>query len=291
MQNIKHEERIKLLSKIAELEKSGKFDVDVNEDPPNIPLEPDEIDFLRDGAVEKFKSKLATSVGKTFLKKMIKSEQLIIKEIIGKENLKDIKNGAILTCNHFNPFDCFTIQAIFENQKEDKDKRLYKIIREGNYTNFPGFYGYLFRNCDTLPLSSNHQTMKKLYAAIETILNRGDCILIYPEQSLWLNYKKPKPLKDGAFRFAVKHNVPIIPMFITMKETNKLDEAEFPILEYYVHIEKPIYKNNNLSDKENMKLMKDKNYQIWKNIYEDFYQIPLEYSCDSKKLEDALKNG
>ena len=43
--------------------------------------------------------------------------------------------------------------------ENEKDKRLYKVIREGNYTNFPGLYGFFFRNCDTLPLSSNKRTM------------------------------------------------------------------------------------------------------------------------------------
>ena len=29
--------------------------------------------------------------------------------------------------------------------------------------------------------------------------------------------------------------------------------------------------------------MRDKNYEIWKNIYEDFYGIPLEYDTIENK--------
>ena len=46
-----------------------------------------------------------------------------------------------------------------------------------------------------LPLSSNKRTMVEFMKAVDTILQRGDYILIYPEQSMWWNYKKPKPLK------------------------------------------------------------------------------------------------
>ena len=37
---------------------------------------------------------------------------------------------------------------------------MYRVIREGNYTGFPGFYGVLMRHCNTLPLSSNFKTME-----------------------------------------------------------------------------------------------------------------------------------
>lgn len=78
------------------------------------------------------------------------------------------------------------------------------MIREGNYTNFPGFYGMLMRNCYTFPLSSNRDTMKKFLSSMDTVLQHGDFMLVYPEQSMWWNYRKPKPLKKGAYTFAAK---------------------------------------------------------------------------------------
>ena len=41
----KSEDRIKVLKKIEELEKEGKFDIDVEEDPPTIVLTPENIDL------------------------------------------------------------------------------------------------------------------------------------------------------------------------------------------------------------------------------------------------------
>ena len=224
------------------------------------------------------KTKIANTVAENFANELLKKNKLIIKEVRGIENLEEVKSGGIITCNHFNPFDVFTVEMVFKRTEIGKQKKLYKIIREGNYTNFPGFYGFLFRNCYTLPLSSNKKTMQNLLKAINKILDNKDFILIYPEQSMWWNYKKPKPLKDGAFKFAVRNDVPIVPIFITMEESNIIGEDGFPIMEYYVNIEKPIYKNKELTDRENINQMRDKNFAVWKDIYEEFYGTPLKYT-------------
>ena len=35
-----------------------------------------------------------------------------------------------------------------------------------------------------------------------------------------------------------------------------------------------------MEEKENTEIMKEKNYQVWKKVYEDFYKIPLKYTCE-----------
>jgi len=100
---------------------------------------------------------------------------------------------------------------------------------------------------------------------------------------MWWNYRKPKPLQKGAFSFAAKNNVPVLPCFITMRDTDQIGDDGFPIQAYTLHVAKPIYPDNNLSVNENINMLRDKNYQIWKDIYEDFYKIPLKYLCDEKE--------
>ena len=289
MDSSKYEERVNLLKKVEQYELEGRFDEDTNVDPPAPTLEPEDVDYLRKKITSKWiKTPVAMFLGELFFYSSARKKQIIIKDVIGLENLENLDTGGIIVSNHFNPFEAFAVEKIFLESKMSRKHKLYAVIREGNYTNFPGLYGFLFKNCRTLPLSSNHQTMKKFFDAVKTILGDGDFILIYPEQSLWWNYRKPKPLKDGAYRFAVRHNVPIIPFFITTKESDILDDAGFPILEYYVHIEKPIYKDDNLKEKENVQKMKKDNFLIWKKVYEDFYKIPLEYTCDKNKLPDYI---
>jgi len=218
------------------------------------------------------------------LDKILEENKLIIKEINGIEILQKVQTGAMITCNHFNPFDSFSIEEVFRTSGQTKNKKLYKVIREGNYTSFPGLYGFFFRNCDTLPLSSNTKTMTEFMKAVDTILQRGDFVLIYPEQSLWWNYRKPRPLKSGAFRLAARNNVPVIPIFITMEDSNIIGEDGFPVQQYIINIEEPIYPDEKLTHKENTERMKEKNSEIWKKVYEDFYKIPLEYTTEKKDL-------
>lgn len=274
--------RIAILNKIKEFEKEGKFDHDAENDPPTIPLEADDIDYLRKKGTSKIKAKVANALALSFFKKMIKNEKIVIKGINGVENIQklDLDKGAIITCNHFNPFDVFTVETVI---RKFTKQRMYKVIREGNYTNFPGFYGFLMRNCYTLPLSKNQSTMEKFVKSVSKILKNGDYILIYPEQSLWWNYRKPKPLKPGAFKLATQNDVPILPVFITMEDTDKLDDDGFPVQAYTVNIGEPIYPKENLNLKENTDYMKDKNFEIWKNIYENFYKTPLKYTTEEQE--------
>ena len=282
--NEKHQERLNVLKRIEDMERQGIFDIDAEEDPPTITLTADNVDYLNKKSSNKIKTKFANKIGEHFLDSLLKNKKLIIKDVQGIENLQNIETGAILTCNHFNPYDSFAIEEVCRRAGQLKKRKLYKIIREGNYTNFSGLYGFFFRHCDTLPLSSSNETMMEFIKAVDTILQRKDFILIYPEQSMWWNYRKPKPLKNGAFKLASKNNVPIIPIFITMEDSDIMGEDDFPVQQYIIHIEKPIYPNSELSDKENMVQMKEQNAAIWKRVYEEFYKVPLEYTTEKKEI-------
>ena len=201
---------------------------------------------------------------------------MIISEVKGLENLEKLNCGAVLTCNHFNPFDTFAIHEAFLRSRV-KGKKLYRVIREGNYTSFPGFYGYLMRNFYTLPLSSDRRTMHKFSKATDKLLRGGNLVLIYPEQSMWWNYRKPKPLKSGAYGIAINSDVPILPCFITMKDSDILGGDGYPIEEYTINICEPIYPDKSLPRKERIERMMAENARVWKDIYEEFYNMPLEY--------------
>ena len=194
----------------------------------------------------------------------------------GIENFRNLNSGALITCNHFNAFDSFAIQLAYEAADQPK-RTFYRVIREGNYTNFPGFYGFLMRHCNTLPLSSNLETMKKFFDATITLLKDGNFVLVYPEQSMWWNYRKPKPLKRGAYVFACKADVPVLPCFITMKDSEQLDDTGFPIQEYTIHIPEPIYPDHSLSYRDRIEDLMQRNSDIWREIYEREYQTKLQY--------------
>lgn len=271
------EERVAITKKIEQFELEGRFDEDVESDPPGRVLLPEEIDYIRRGIGDKLKTSFAFMMARQFMNNLISDKKLIIKEIRGAENFKKIEGGAIITCNHFNAFDSFAVQFAYE-AGNNPQKKLYRIIKEGNYTSFPGFYGFLMRHCNTLPLSSNSKTLAKFMDAARTILAEGNFILVYPEQSMWWNYRKPKPLKTGAFTIAARNNVPVLPVFITMKDSDIVGDDGFYVQEYTINISEPIYPDPSLRYKHRVEDMRDRNYRIWKDVYEKFYQIPLTYT-------------
>ena len=282
---VRAKDRVEILKKIAQYEREGRFDEDVEEDPPSRVLMPDEIEYGTKTVAKKMKSKLAFAAARRFVNSLIEEKKLIIKEIRGIENFKNLNTGAIITCNHFNAFDSFAIQLAYD-AAEQPNRRFYRVIREGNYTSFPGFYGYLMRNCDTLPLSSNMHTMKKFMAAVDELLKEGHYILVYPEQSMWWNYRKPKPLKQGSYIFAYRNNVPVLPCFITMKDSDIMGEDGFYVQEYTIHIGKPLYPDQSLPYRASVKDLLNRNYEVWKNIYETEYQIPLVYDTVTDQKKD-----
>lgn len=280
-QKEKSPERVAILKKIEELESLGRFDHDVEDDPEEFELFPNQVDYLHKKLKTKILTHLTLKGGAKFFEGQVACGNLIIKQICGTENLPDKKQGAIVACNHFSPFDNYMIlQGLMPTLKKG---RYWKVIKEGNYTNPPKGFEMFMKYGDTLPLSRNRKTMHKFIQAVETLLKRGDKVLIYPEQAMWWNYRKPRPLKTGAFKFAVTNNVPLIPIFITMEDTEKIGDDGFPIQAYTVNIGKCIYADENLSQKDNINMLSEKYHEFCVDTYEKFYNTKLKYNTKEGK--------
>ena len=273
--------RLAIIEKIKQFERDERWAQDVEDDPPTIPLRPEMVDYLNEKISSRFWMKFANILARNFINSLLRKKIMILKEVKGLENYVEMKRkGAIITCNHFNAMDNFAVYKAIE--KHVYHRELVKVCREGNYTNFPGFYGFLFKHCNTLPLSSVASTMKNFMHAVKTYLAQGRQILIYPEQAMWWNYRKPRPLTSGAFKMAAENNVPVIPFFITMQDSDIVDSDGFFVQEYTVNILKPIFPKEELSVRQNAEFMKNENYSVWKKVYEEFYGIPLAYSEQEK---------
>lgn len=147
----------------------------------------------------------------------------------GKENLKAIgKSGAVSLCNHFHILDTlFVRQAVGYF-------RSYHTVAPIN--NKKGLGGAIMRHGGLLPFSTDLAAMRNLDAEIGRLLSTGKIVNFYPEQALWTHYRPPRPMKRGAFHYAVKFNVPVLPVFCTFRE-NKRGKLK----RLTVHILPPIY--------------------------------------------------
>jgi len=115
------------------------------------------------------------------------------------------------------------------------------------------------------------KTTINLNKAIDTVLNKGDFILVYPEQSMWWNYRKPRKFQVGAFRWASRNNVPVIPCFTTMEDMDEYEENGLKKQKLTFHIGKPIYPKEQLSMKANADFMLTENHKYVVSVFENFY--------------------
>lgn len=273
-------ERLAILEKIAALEAAGgeSFYVDVEDDPSGHELRPDEVDYLR----KKFSSKCKTWVARAVaavLQPLIRRDLQIT--VVGEENLQGIRGGALITSNHFSIFENLAVKEVAD--RVPGKHRFYRVIKGLNFFQ-PGWVGFLMKNCDTLPLSKNLKTMRLFSESLEELLRRDALVLIYPEQAMWWNYRKPRPPKAGAYFYAAKFNAPIIPCFVTMEDTDCMDGNGFPKQKYTVHIMPPLYPDPEKTARENEHFMMSENYRMCCELYERVYGKPVEYGSSSADL-------
>lgn len=79
---------------------------------------------------------------------------------------------------------------------------------------------------------------------------------------MWFNYKKPRPLKLGAYHYATKYNVPIIPCFVKIDDLGEIEEDGFKKSQYTLYIMPPIYPDENKDLRSNKNEMKNKDYEL-----------------------------
>ncbi|MBO7293489.1 MAG: 1-acyl-sn-glycerol-3-phosphate acyltransferase [Clostridia bacterium] len=275
MSTERSQDRLAVLSRIAEYEAAGIFDRDVEDDPPTRPLDYRRVDYLGKRLSTKIGTAIANRVATAHYERMIRRGEFLLGEVRGLENFEAVKGGALLTANHFSPLDNYavwrSVRHLFGR------RRLYKIIREGNYTSFPGLYGYLFRHCNTLPLASTPRGLRAVIDSTVTLLRRGERVLIYPEQAMWWNYRKPRPCKPGAYCTAVRAGVPVVPFFLTLKDSGRVGADGFPIPIHTVHILPPLYPDPTLREREATERLAEENYAAWCRTYREVYGIPVRY--------------
>lgn len=199
--------------------------------------------------------------------------------VTGKKNLKALKKqGAITICNHFNYVDTLFVREAVGHF------RSYHTLAPWN--NKAGAGGHIVRHGGTMPFSSDIAAMRNFTEEAERLLKKGKLVNFYPERSMWWNYQKPRPMKDGAFHYAVKFGVPVLPVFCTFERTEKDGLRKLRI-----HVLPAIYPDGSLSKKQAMVQMKEAAREAWKNCYEEAYKIPLRYLCDEEKSQNAQNSN
>ena len=217
-----------------------------------------------------YRGTVGQRMGRVFLRTLVKLFAPLITfcvcgaRVVGRKNLKGLKGGAVSICNHIHYLDTFFIRRAVGAF------RSYHTM--GPWNNRKDFVGFIMRRGAMLPLTANLAGMRNLNAELERLVTKKKQIInFYPEQAFWKNYQKPRPMMDGAFHYAVKFNVPVVPIFCTFKKKKgkpkKLRINVLPLL----------YPNEALPRAERIADLKARAQAAWKQCYEKAYGIPLEY--------------
>ncbi|MBR5704088.1 MAG: 1-acyl-sn-glycerol-3-phosphate acyltransferase [Bacteroidales bacterium] len=197
-----------------------------------------------------------------------------INEIRGMEKLQVIDGPAFLTSNHFNPFD----NGIHRRMALDAGRGRLWAVSEGTNFVMEGINGFVLRNIDVIPIINEPSYMNgKFQELMKRQLDHNRFILIYPEQEMWFNYRKPRPGKRGAFLFAAQFGVPVVPCFVEMQDLPAIVAPEFHDVKLILHILDPIFPDPSLNPRENSFRMCEQDYAQKKEAFQLAYGKPLDY--------------
>lgn len=73
-------------------------------------------------------------------------------------------------------------------------------------------FGYVFRKTSIYVDRSSEKSRKEVYVRAQKKLNQGLSIAIFPEGLVPEESVVLAPFKNGAFRLAIEHQIPIVPM-------------------------------------------------------------------------------
>ena len=135
-------------------------------------------------------------------------------KIEGRENLDKVGDAYIAVANHINMIDCAMLTlSIFPRVP-------YFLTLQSNLEiPFVKYLVMLFRG---IPIPRKMNGKEKMVKTIDKLLKRGEVVGIYPEGHLIPYYDGIREFKNGAFYFAVKNQVPVLPIVFTYREVNDI---------------------------------------------------------------------
>ncbi len=206
-------------------------------------------------------------------------------EIIYNTDLPS-NGGFIITSNHFGPLENTAVRHLI---RKNGKKKLNIVSQTTNFA-MTGFIGFLMNHADTVPLLEDFRYLSgDFLKVLEEKLNRGEPVLIYPEQEMWFNYRKPRPPKRGAYYFAAKLGVPVVSCFVELRDKEENDTPEFKKTKYVLHVLEILYPQKDKSAKENSIAMCERDSYLKADAYKRVYGKELDYKFEHSDIAGWVK--
>lgn len=190
-------------------------------------------------------------------------------KIEGRENIEKIQKGAISISNHVLVLDCAMIGLAF-----GRKKKIFYTTQEESFK-IP-FVRKLIKVLRAIPIPKKIENQKKFIKEINDQLNKENIVHFYPEAVLNAYCEEIRGFKNGAFNFAIKNKVQILPMVFLFENPTGIRKFFKKKKDVVLKILEPI--NCSEYDIKNLKLLKNKIQENMKNICKKHYTI--ERKCD-----------
>lgn len=174
-------------------------------------------------------------------------------KIEGKENIRNLKGGAISVSNHVLVLDCAMVGLACGK------KKIYYTTTEGSFK-IP-FVRKLIKLLRAVPIPRSIKNRKFFIKAIDEAIQKGNIVHFYPEASLWPYCKKIRKFKNGAFDFAVRNQVPIVPMVYQFREPEGIRKFLKRKPDVTLTILNPMYcEEENIEERQKVEKLKNRVY-------------------------------
>ncbi len=276
------ENRVGVIQNIKSYAESGQFHHKVELNDPVLSLAQSKAitdAFLENRKHLSFKAKSMLAVALANILTRILNKHT---RIVGMEKIPDDLAGVIITSNHFSPLENTVIRHLTNQLGRS---RLNIISQVSNFA-MTGPIGFLMNYAHTIPISIEPRYLARDFLSIlkEKLVMQKQAVLLYPEQEMWFNYRKPRPPKNGAYFYAAKLNVPILSCFVEMVDMDQDDTPEFKHVQYVLHVLDVLYPDPNKSARDNTEYLAETDYALKKAAYETVYQKPLTYEFENTDI-------
>lgn len=165
----------------------------------------------------------------------------------GKENLQGIEGGAVTICNHVNMIDC-----TFVGCQCGKKKPYFPTLKSN--LEIP-FIRKLVEYLGGFPIPETPKAFRSFSRKIEEMLREGKWVHLFPEGHLIPYCPELREFKRGAFGYACRCGVPVIPFVVTYRENTglRLLLRRNPSLD--LTILPPVYPRADAGREESVRLM------------------------------------
>ena len=182
-------------------------------------------------------------------------------KIIGKEKIKDLKDGYFLYGNHTKWMDAFIPSVMITGAR-------YTYI----VSKTDAFDSVVSRNLlqalGMFPLPTSYEFYRPFFEELNRhVKDKKRPVTIYPEAHIWPFYTGIRPFPFSSFHYPAKLSVPVVPFFTIYRKNKglfKLIYGKAPRMTIYIG--DPIYPDQNKSIKENTNMLGEKTYEYMESI-------------------------